>query len=217
METLPKFGTLHRKKGIRNTLLSLFGLMMLILAVFFYTAFLPKDLTAEQKENLRYFEYEQPRPLEDFSLTNHLGESVSVAALKGQWTLVFFGFTSCPDICPTTMGVLARLTSAMASPPQVIMVSVDPQRDTPAALKTYVLSFNPSFTGYTGKFDEIVRLARQLNMAFGKVPAKQQPDAYTVDHSVSISIINPLGEYQGFLKRPHDARNISQVMGVLMK
>ena len=98
----------------------------------------PKGLSDEQLSAAGYFGFQQPRPISDFSLTNHKGESVSRADIEGQWSLIFFGFTFCPDVCPTTLGVLNRAVGNMKQKPQVIMVSVDPERDTPKQLSNCI-------------------------------------------------------------------------------
>lgn len=118
---------------------------------------------------------------------------------------MFFGFTHCPDVCPTTLlqlkTVKQQLQPDIAAQTQFVLVSVDPARDTVAQLEQYMLYFDPEFVGLTGDFLEIKRLATQLNMAFVKVT---QGDSYTVDHSANIAIVNPYGHYHGFVKAPLD-------------
>lgn len=207
--------TQEQSDGVRNTLIWTLGLIGLILGLFLYTFLSPKALSQDALRGLGYFGFPQPRAIKEFVLVNQDGRVVGVDDLKGDWHLIFFGFTFCPDICPTTMGVLNRAVTAMEKPPKVIMVSVDPERDTPEALARYVPAFNKDFTGYTGEFEDIVGFATNLNAAFGKVPGKE-PGTYTVDHSASIAVIDPEGRYVGFLKSPHQAPNIQQVMTSLM-
>jgi protein SCO1 len=95
-------------------------------------------------------------------------------------------------------------------------VSVDPERDTPAVLGQYLASFNPSFKGYTGTFDDVVGLATNVNIAFGKIPGAE-PGTYTVDHSSSIVVVNPFGRYAGFIKQPHQAEKISSIISSLQR
>ena len=102
----------------------------------------------------------------------------------------------------------------MPTKPQVVLVSVDPERDTPEVMARYVAAFNPAFVGYTGEFDEIVKLATSVNVAFGKVPGAT-PGSYLVDHSASIVVVNPAGEYVGFIKAPHNAENIVTILDSL--
>ena len=207
--------TSEQKDGIRNTLIMLVGFMSLMLGLLLYTALKPRGLSENEYYQLGYFGYEPARSISEFKLLSHKGEAVGLDELRGNWSLIFFGFTYCPDICPTTLGVLNRAVSKMKKKPQVIMVSVDPDRDTPELLAQYVPNFNSDFVAYTGDFDELVRLSMQLNAAFAKVPGKE-PGTYTVDHTASIAVINPKGQYQGFIKFPHQAGNITQILDSLM-
>ena len=123
-----------------------------------------------------------------------------------RWTLIFFGFTHCPDICPTTMAELAELKSQLAgteaSDARVVMVSVDPARDTPDRLAQYVPYFHPDFIGVTGEFAEILSVAQRLNAPFRKV---SEPDGgYQMEHSANVMLMNPRGDYHGFFRAPLD-------------
>lgn len=202
-------------KGVRNTLIWLLGFIAMVLGLFFYSFFSVRSLSQEEYRELGYYGYDRPRAIESFRLTDEEGNAVDAGDLEGQWSLLFFGFTYCPDICPTTMSVLNRAVQQMRRPPRVILVSVDPERDTPAVLDRYLDGFNPDFDGYTGEFDEIANLATQVNIAFGKVPGPTK-GTYTVDHSASIVVVNPEGEYTGFIKPPHDAANIARIVESLM-
>jgi len=207
---------IDRRRGIRNTLLWLMAFICVILGLFFHNFLNPGLPGDDQLRELGFFHYPEYRPLSAFVLRDNVGVRVDETIFEGRWTLVFFGFTYCPDICPTTMGVLARATSKMSDPPAVILVSVDPERDTASSMDAYVRSFSPTFRGLTGEFDQIVLLASQLNVAFGKVPGPD-PDGYLVDHSASIAVINPKGEFVGFIKAPHGELNIVTLMGHLMR
>lgn len=210
--------TLHsdRQRGIRNTVLWLVALICVILGLFLHNFLNPGLPGDERLRELGFFHYPEYRTISTFELLDNNGTAVDETIFQGRWTLVFFGFTYCPDICPTTMGVLARAVSKTQEPPAVILVSVDPERDTAASMDAYVRSFDPGFRGLTGDFDEIVGLATQLNVAFGKVPGPD-PGSYLVDHSASIAVINPQGQYVGFIKAPHGEMNIATLMGYLMR
>ena len=207
---------MDRRRGIRNTLLWLMAFICVILGLFFHNFLNPGLPGDDQLRELGFFHYPEYRPLSAFVLLDNEGVTIDETIFEGRWTLVFFGFTYCPDICPTTMGVLARATSKMSDPPAVILVSVDPERDTASSMDAYVRSFSPTFRGLTGEFDQIVLLASQLNVAFGKVPGPD-PEGYLVDHSASIAVINPKGEHVGFIKSPHGELNIATLMGHLMR
>ena len=152
------------------------------------------------------FLFDTPRDPGEFELLDHKGKSFSRAQLLGRWTLVFFGFTHCPDICPTTMVELADLKSQLANTEaeatQVVMVSVDPARDTPERLSEYVPYFHPEFLGVTGDFTAILSFAQRLNAPFRKL---SEPDGdYQMEHSANVVLMNPRGDYHGFFRAPLD-------------
>ena len=132
--------------------------------------------------------------------------------LKGHWSLLFFGYTHCPDICPATMNVLAQ-SSKLAKEqsiafPEVFFISVDPQRDTVEMLGEYVRYFDPSFTGVTGKSKMIEALTLQAGVVYMPTDKSADNDDYNVDHSASILVINPDGKLKAYLKPPQTAQSI---------
>lgn len=147
-----------------------------------------------------------PRPLPRFALTDQAGTAFDNLRLKGHWTLMFFGFTHCPDVCPTTLSTLAQVEKQLgalppAATPRVVLVSVDPERDTPAQLASYVKVFSPTFTGVTGTVEAIEDLARAL----GVVIATTQLDhgGHTVDHSAAIFLLDADGSLRALFSAPH--------------
>ena len=186
------------------------------MGLFLYSFFTPKQMTEMQYQEVGFFSFPQAREIRPFQLSNQEGDSVGLSSLKGHWSLLFFGFTYCPDICPTTLGVLNQAMKKIEKPPQVVLVSVDPERDTPKLLKQYLVGFNPAFDGYTGEFEQIVGLATNVNVAFGKVPGPEA-GTYLVDHSASIIVVNPQGEYAGFIKAPHQAEDIAMIVNSLQR
>lgn len=199
------------KPGVRNTLLGIAAFISVILGLMVSSVIVPRPMSDEEATKLGLYRFDEPRQISEFDMTDHLGDPVGLSNLKGTWSVLFFGFTTCPDICPTTLSVLNDAMSGLEDPPQVVMVSVDPERDTPERLAQYVPAFNPDFTGYTGTFDETVKLAQQLNIAFGKVPG-DAPGSYLVDHSASLVIIDPDSRYAGFIKAPHNASKIQRII-----
>ncbi len=194
----------------RNIKLTVAGLLLfigIIVAGFVNKISQPRVMTdTELKINGAYM-FELPRALPPFALTDHHGEVFDNARLQDKWTLVFFGFTHCPDICPTTMALLSQLTNKLEGLPeaedtQVVMVTVDPARDKVEQLALYVPYFNPDFVGVTGEFMDIHRFATNLNTPFRKVPG--QGEDYQIDHSANVVLINPRGDYHGFFKAPLD-------------
>jgi protein SCO1/2 len=146
------------------------------------------------------------RALPDFSLIDQRGQTFGSANLRGHWTMMFFGYTNCPDFCPTTMTTLALLEKrlrAAAAPvrPQVIFMSVDAKRDTPDQLAKYVPYFDPEFIGITAADQpQIEAVAAKLGVAVLITP--QADGTYTVDHSASIFVLNPDGKLTAILTGP---------------
>ncbi len=150
------------------------------------------------------------RPLTGFQLLDQDGRSASLESFKGRWTLLFAGFTSCPNICPSTLTRLRQIADTLPPDlrPRVMLLSVDPERDTPARLKQYLAQFDPAFVGLTG--DPVV--LRSLRTQLGLIAEKSEgaaADGYTVDHSASLVLINPRGEVAGYLSPPFDVAAIA--------
>lgn len=147
----------------------------------------------------------KPRPIAEFQLVDSAGHPFGRSRLEGQWTLIFTGFTYCPDVCPNTLAVLkgvkARLDEAKV-PLQVVFVSVDPERDTGERLGLYTHYFNPDFIGATGNRDNLDSLTRSLSLIYAKVPGTT-PDSYTMDHSAALVLVNPQAEVAGYFLPPH--------------
>ena len=197
---------MSQSSNIRLTVAGLLVFIALIVGGFVYRMSLtPAMSAAEMKVNGLYL-HETPRSLGAFELVDQRGAPFGPDQLQGRWSLLFFGFTYCPDICPTTMAFLnefvARLEPEETRDTQVVMVSVDPARDTVEQLASYVPFFNPDFIGVTGEFLDIHRFATALNTPFRKVAGAG--DDYQVDHSANVVLINPMGDYHGFFKAPLD-------------
>jgi protein SCO1/2 len=195
-----------QSRNIKLTVVGLLVLITVIIAGFVYRISLPRVMTeSEMKINGLYL-LETPRDIGEFELVDHHGAPFNRVRFKGNWSLVFFGFTYCPDVCPTTMTFLNEFTASLedteAQDTQVVMVSVDPARDSVQQLASYVPFFNPEFIGVTGEFLDIHRFATALNTPFRKVMGEGED--YQVDHSSNIVLINPRGDYHGFFKAPLD-------------
>jgi protein SCO1/2 len=153
------------------------------------------------------------RELKDFSLIDSHGRAFGPANLRGHWSLMFFGYTNCPDFCPTTLTTLAamqkRLRAAKAPVlPQVIFVSVDAKRDTPAQLAKYVPYFDPGFIGLTAADQpSIEAIAKKLGVAVVIQPAAADGN-YTVDHSGAIFVLNPEGRITAILTGPFSVADL---------
>jgi len=145
----------------------------------------------------------KPRPLPEFTLLDQHSQPFTRASLEGRWTLLFAGFTHCPDICPSTLATLSAVDRELGEAGQVLQVlllSLDPERDTPDALQPYLAHFNPRFVGATGDMKEIDRLMAALGLGYIKVPTSA--DGYTIDHSTALVLIDPRANVVGYFKAP---------------
>ena len=152
------------------------------------------------------------------SLKMHDGNAFTSAVLQDHWSLIFFGYTHCPDICPTTLQTLARAKKDLKQIfPNVYFVSVDPERDSIDSLGAYIRYFDPGFTAVTGDSEMIRDLTSQMSVVFMKVPGSSgQAEEYLVDHSSSIMLLNPKGALQAFLSAPHTSQSINSALKQLM-
>lgn len=196
----------RQRKGIRVTIAVVLTFILVVVAGFIHRIGQPRLMSDGELQANGLYLMDPPRDFGDFALTDHRGQPFVPASLEGQWTLVFFGFTHCPDVCPTTMAFLnqfvGQLEGTEAKDTRVVMVSVDPARDTVEQLAAYVPFFNADFTGVTGEFLDLFRFATALNTPFRKVPGDGED--YQVDHSANVVLINPRGHYHGFFKAPLD-------------
>lgn len=151
-----------------------------------------------------------PRRLASIDLLDQRGRQFTNQQLLGRWSVVYFGFTHCPVVCPTTMAVLkdfARRVAGLpaAARPQVILITVDPERDNPQALGRYVESFDPAFLGLTGAAAALDAVAAEFSVAHG--PAG--PDG-SIDHSTAIYFVDPQGALAAVFTPPHDAAALAE-------
>ncbi|MDH3640112.1 MAG: SCO family protein [Gammaproteobacteria bacterium] len=156
-----------------------------------------------------------PQPIADFTLVDHHGRPFNKASLVGQWTFLFFGYTHCPDVCPSTLRVLEQVDRALAEHAdggpgwQVVFVSVDPSRDTPASLAQYVSYFNPRFLGLTGEMRAIQTLTDQLGILHMRVE-QEDGNGYLIDHSASVLLVGPDAVLRAIFSAPHTQESIVQ-------
>lgn len=145
----------------------------------------------------------EPKKIGSFALTDQQGQALDAAALKGRWTLLFSGFTHCPDICPTTLATLAELDDRLGpAAPRFLFVSVDPERDTPERIAAYLAHFDPDLVGATGSRESIDSFTRALGLAQVRNPGVG--DAYSVDHSAALVLIDPRVRLAGYFQPPFD-------------
>lgn len=178
-----------------------------------YTAFRMRSLADGTPPDIDATIFSSVRPVPPFELIDHDGAAFTPERLRGHWTLIFFGFTHCPDVCPTTLHTLARSSALLEDlppgrQPEIILVSVDPERDTVGKLREYVPFFDPSFLGVTGNPKEIDALTAALGVAHRKI--YRDDGEYTVDHSAAIFLIDRNGNQAALFSPPHEAETLAR-------
>ena len=204
----------------RQLALAAFAVFDLLLFVALVGLWMVRSDIAEQSQlsELGVARVEQPLELNEFRLIDQHGEAYTRSNLLGKWQLIFFGFTSCPDICPLTMQALEGFyrnleSKGLKSDTGVVMVSVDPLRDSPEVMADYLQSFHPDFVGLTGVYPEIADLASQLFIAFsqpGEHGVQHGDEDYVVPHSDYIALVDPEGRHQAIIHAPHRPERLMQ-------
>jgi len=180
--------------------------------------------------------YEEAFVINKFELLDQDANLFTLDDLRGDWNLIFFGFTSCPDICPITMSELKRFADVWFEAGQkkevnVILATVDPNNDDPSSMKEYLGEFNSSFLGLTGTQVELKGLAESLFVGFGEsmnteVLAATAHDGhskelgaarFSIDHSSHISVINPEAELFAVIRPPHRAHDLVQALELIIE
>lgn len=153
-----------------------------------------------------------------FSLTDHNGQARTLADFKGQAVVVFFGFTQCPDVCPSSLTELAQakqLLGEQGQRLQGLFISIDPQRDTPEIMKAYMASFDPSFLALYAKPDELPALAKSFKVYYKKVDGPT-PTTYTMDHSAGSYVFDPQGRIRLYHRYASGAQALANDIKALL-
>ena len=165
----------------------------------------------QQQQSVQEFDnvliYPKTKLLPEFKLTDQFGDEFDNSQLQGKWTLFFIGYTYCPDICPTTLMDLNRIypqLQQLSQPVQVVLITADPARDNSERLKEYIGFFNPKFKAVRAEHTELFPFSRALNLVYAVSDSKQ--DDYLVNHSASLSLVNPAGELQAIIKPDFSAK-----------
>ena len=161
-----------------------------------------------------------PRAIADFSLETAQGGTLNNADLHGHYTLVFLGFTHCPDVCPMTLSELAKAEKLWGDltelqRPRILFVSVDPERDTPETIAKYAAYFSPTILTGTSDVASLSQLAASMSMVFAKTPL--DGDDYTIDHTSWVAVLNPQAQLAGFIRPPLEPAPIAADMKLLVK
>ena len=154
-----------------------------------------------------------PRVIEKLDLLDADGRPFTAASLRDRWTVVFFGFTHCPDVCPTTLTVMSQMKKQLADlpatqQPNVMLFTVDPERDTPERLREYVRFFDPSFGAATGTAEGVQQAAAAFAVPFAKVTLPQ--GGYTMDHGAGVFFVGPDGAVHAYSSPPLRAESLAR-------
>ena len=155
----------------------------------------------------------------ELALADHHGKARTLADFRGKAVVIFFGFTQCPDVCPTALSALAEAMRRLgpdAARVQVLFVTIDPERDTADLLSRYVPSFHPSFLGLRGDAEATARVAKEFKVLYQKVPG-QTPDTYTMDHSAGLYLFDPQGRLRVFESHGQGAEAIAHDLAQLLR
>lgn len=152
------------------------------------------------------------REIQPFELIDHHSAAFDQAALQHHWSFVFFGYTYCPDVCPTTLSVLngvAQRLQDVDADVRFVMVTVDPERDTPERLAEYVTYFNGDFLGVTGSDEGLTQLTRQLGILYNRVEPEGDAAGYLMDHTAGVFLFDPDGRYHAVFTPPLSADRLA--------
>ena len=169
--------------------------------------------------------FDSPRLISPFSLKRTSGINFDDTDFMNHWTIVFFGYTRCPDICPATLTMLDKVYSSLKkdpkfdneSLPEVVFISVDSNRDDLEQLKDFTNRFNKNFIGITGEQSQIATLAKNLGVVYHKLSVGDDPENFLFDHSSTLYAINPRGELQAIFTAPHKFNEISDQYKKIVK
>jgi len=154
------------------------------------------------------------RAIPPLELVDQDGQRFDTRSLQGRWHILFFGFTACPDICPTTLSDMRRLFSQLPKETrdqlQLVLITADPARDTPQQLKTYLDYYRGGFNGLTGDMEQLQRLSRALGLPF--VPASETQGDYSVSHSGNLALVGPDGTLRGHIRAPLQLEGLRRML-----
>ena len=203
------------KRNFTWTIVSCLAVMLIALSLYVNKMTTKVYLSNEQLKDLGLYLIEPARDLGSFNLIDSNEKEFLPQDFEGKWNVLFFGFTFCPDICPITMRMLSRIEKEIDSQEldkiRIFLVTVDPDRDSPDQLKVYLENFSENFIGLTGGLDQIYNFATRVNAPFSPISNSKDPH-YTVDHTGSIVLIDPDGNYAGFFRAPHNQDKIKKAL-----
>jgi protein SCO1 len=212
-----------RKKKNKRLAMVFVLLIALLLAFVFWRITERADYLHSRRPTISGTILAKPMPLAQFSLDGFKGEFTNKNFI-GHWTLLFFGFSNCPYVCPTTLAQLNLMFKQLKAEglghnlPQVVMVSVDPERDSVERMHSYVTSFNPAFIGLRTSEANTSALTKAMTVSFAKVQAPgDDSKRYTITHTATITVVGPQGKIRAYLSYPHKARVMARDYSVIIR
>lgn len=206
--------------GIKLNGVNVTVVIMLAIAGLFTGLFVYQHVSFNKKIDPDQFHgtyLNNPRTVNAFSLMGTDEKTFDNSSLKDQWTMVFFGFTNCGYLCPTTMAELGKMYRILENQgvkklPRIVMISIDPERDSLDKLGNYVTSFHKSFYGAKGDELSIKSMTREMGIAYSKIINKdsKDPQDYDMQHSGAVMLFNPKGELNAFFTTPHNAEFLAK-------
>lgn len=198
-----------------------FGITLAILAWYGINPVLTKGSEDQHAGLLSGTVLKPTSSLPDFTLMNSHGNPINLASLKGHWSLLFFGYGTCPDICPRTLSTVAALYQTMAhekiNGPGFYFVSLDPTNDTAPKLREFLARFHPQFMGLTGNEAEMKKLATACRVYSYTEPTPNAAGQKVIDHSASLMLINPQGQLQAIFTPPYKVEEVAEDLKKLMR
>ena len=204
------------KKSSNTLLMGMAAIIAVVAGVWLgYSTQTPDRSSAEKPPAIQGAILPNARSLKDVHLKAAGDKSFTLKDFKGYWSLIFVGYTNCPDVCPTTLSVLSQVDKLMEeqglAPPRIIFISIDPQRDTMDLIDQYVKYFNEKFIGITGDDNNLASISRQMSVVYTRAPGadgSMSEDNYLMDHSSSLILLNPDAQVQAILTAPHTPMQI---------
>lgn len=221
------------EKNTSEKRISIVTLVLILMAIVFFIAIIgvvfinkkengPSALSPQPKIDGTILP--APRVIADFNMTATNGATFTKKDLEGHWSLMFFGFTNCAFVCPVTLAELNKMDLQLQKDltpkqlPQVIMVSVDPDRDSIPRFASYLSQFNKSFIGLRGSMEQLNALAAQMNVTYSKILSSDgNPAHYTITHSAEIMLLDPNGNLRAFFAYPHQADEMARDYRMILK
>jgi protein SCO1/2 len=210
-----------KNKGITYTVISCLAIVSMVIGLFVYSTVAEKELTNDQYKLLKFYQLNTKRDLSAFSLFKN-NEEFTNANFIGKWDLVFLGFASCPDMCPMTMQKLSKTSDLLSQTEGLIdkinfvMISIDPDRDSPERMHEYATAFNADFIGVSGGIKDTYQLSLNLTLPFTPIVNSKNKD-YDMDHSMNLALIDPQGKYYGFFKTPYSPETMAEALESIIK